>query len=409
MPDPSVRVLFLTHRLPYAPNRGDRLRAYHQIAALRRAGAEVDVLSLVHDADEARHADAMRRGGLGTAIGRVPRLSNLARGAAALAAGSQPLTLVLLSSTELREAARRGIAIRPPDVVFAFCSSMARYALEPPLDRFPLVLDMVDADSAKWANLAADARWPKRWIYRREARTLAAFERRAMRQAVVTLCVNERERRLLAALAPNSRVQVLENGVDLDSFRPPADAPRRVPGRVVFTGIMNYEPNAQGALWFAREVWPRVRRALPEATFAIVGAHPTAGVRALHDPGTGIEVTGAVPAVPPLLWPASLAVAPLHTARGVQNKVIEAVAAGLPCVVTPAVREGLPMEVLPACTVADDAARFTEAVIDLLSKPAAELAALAAIDLAPLSWERRLAALPGLLDEAARTRSPGAT
>jgi polysaccharide biosynthesis protein PslH len=401
---PPVRVLFLTHRLPYAPNRGDRLRAFHQIEALRSAGHQLDVLSLVHDRHEAGQAEAMRRDGIEVVIGAVPRLANLARGAAQLAGGTRPLTLALLSSRELQRAAAARMRTHPPDVVFAFCSSMARYALEPPLDRVPLAIDMVDADSAKWADLAGHARWPKRWIYVREAHTLASFEALAMRQAAVTLCVNERERRLLAAIAPDARIEVVENGVDLSGFGPPAEGPPRIPGRVAFTGVMNYEPNAQGALWFAREVWPDVRRSLPRATFAIVGAHPTPAVRALHDPATGIEVTGAVPAVPPFLWEASLAVAPLHTARGVQNKVLEAVAAGLPCVVTPAVREGLPPEVLPACTVAGDAPRFAEAVVALLSKTPEALAALAAVDLAPLAWERRLARLPALLEEAARTR-----
>jgi polysaccharide biosynthesis protein PslH len=407
------RILFLTHRLPYAPNRGDRLRAYHLIRTLARE-FEVDVLSLVHDEEEASHASGMTEFCHAVHVARVPRLMNLARGAVYFPTG-RPLTHVLLDSPDVRQHITRLMADRRPDLVFAFCSGMARFALEPPLAAIPCLLDMVDADSAKWADLSLVSSGPKRLVYTREAKGLARFEVKAMRHAYTTLVVNQRERDILHGLAPDARIEVMENGVDLAKFAPPpgpppasgpANAPANAPvnaptnATVVFCGVMNYVPNEQGALWLVKEVWPAVRAARPDARLVLVGASPTAAVQALAAPD--ITVTGTVDDVKPYLWNAAVAAAPLWTARGIQNKVLEAVAAGLPCVVVPPVAEGLPPEVTPACPVATSAAAFAEALLGLLAAtPEArrELARQARIE--ALAWERRLAGLNGLAREAA--------
>ena len=396
-----MRVLVLTHRLPFAPNRGDRIRAYHLLRHVA-AFAEVDLVSLVHDAEEASQAGALEALGIRTRLARVGRAGNYLRGALALP-GPAPLTHCLLDSPAVAPAIGELAGDRPPDVVLAYCSGMARFALAPPLDAVPLVLDMVDVDSAKWATLAGKGRPPVSWIYGREHRTLSAFERRAARAAATTLVVNERERDLLLALAPQADVRVVPNGVDVARFhavQPPSSAPV-----AVFTGVMDYPPNIEAAVWLAREVWPHVLAARPEARLQIVGASPAPGVRALA--GAAVEVTGMVPDTRPYLWGASVAVAPLHTARGIQNKVLEAVAAGLPVVVTPVVADGLPAEVMPACVVGDTAAHFAAHVLDLLAAPPAGRRAMAAAaSLAPLGWSERLAPLQGILKAAAAADAP---
>jgi polysaccharide biosynthesis protein PslH len=397
----ALRVLFLTHRLPYAPNRGDRVRAFHLLKAMAQH-AQVDLLSLVHDDEEASHAGDLRDIVATTTIARVPRLLNHVRGAALLAT-SRPLTHVLLDSPEVVPAIHKLIRQHPPDLVFAFCSGMMRFAMLPPLDKVPCILDMVDADSAKWDDLARIKRGPARWIYSREARCLGAFETRAMHHARATFVVNSRERDILRRQSADARVDVLENGVDLRAFKP-AKPPSPNPV-VVFCGVMNYAPNEAGAIWLAREVWPLVRTARPDARLMIVGALPTAAVIALGK-DEGVTVTGAVDDVKPYLWDAAVAAAPLWTARGIQNKVLEAVAAGLPCVVVPPVAEGLPPEVTPACPVASDAASFAKTLLELLSVSPDERrnrAGLARLE--NLAWERRLQALGELLLDAARSRA----
>jgi sugar transferase (PEP-CTERM/EpsH1 system associated) len=397
-----LRVLFLTHRLPYAPNRGDRIRAYYMLRALA-AETDVALASLVHDAAEAGEANRLAQLTTETIVAAVPSIRNRIR-ALALLASSQPLTSSLLYSPAMQPALNRLVDANPPDVVLAYCSSMARVALEPPLDRFPLIIDMVDADSAKWQMLAAEAKPPLSWVFRREARTLADFEGRAMRQAYSTVAVNAREVKHLQRLAPDARIQVIENGVDLSTLAPPEKP--ATSSRVVFCGVMNYTPNEAGAIWLAREVWPQVRQLFPTAELRIVGAMPTTKVRALANSSLAISVTGSVPDVRPELWNAAVATAPLHLARGVQTKVMDAVAAGLPCVITSAVAGGLPEQILRACPVADSPEEFATKIVECLHRTPDERRAMAHVDLTDLAWERRLEPLLALVKEAARSSRP---
>jgi glycosyltransferase involved in cell wall biosynthesis len=221
-----------------------------------------------------------------------------------------------------------------------------------------------------------------------------------MDRAFTTVCVNEREAALLREVNPSARVVAVPVGIDPEGYAPTAPPPRDP--QVVFTGTMNFGPNVEGAEWFVREVWPSVRASVPNARLKIVGADPVRTVRALHNPGAGIEVTGRVPDVRPYLWASAVAIAPLLTARGVQTKVFEAVSAGLPAVVTPAVARGLPPEVTPACRVGGDPLAFAGQVVALLQAPPDERRALASqASLASLRWEEQLKDLPILLREAA--------
>ena len=392
-----MNVLVLTHRLPFPPNRGDRVRAFHMIQHLRQR-AQVHVVSLVHDRAEEAQVAALEQTGVRVSIARVPRLRNLISAAASLA-GDRPLTHVLLDSPQMQRAIDDAIRQTPPDVVLAYCSGVARFALEAPLDGVPLVIDFVDVDSAKWRDFSAAASLPMRLLYRREARLLAAFEGAAAEKARAATVVNDREQKALEAIAPRANIHVLPNGVDAEHLHP--DGPPTFDQRVIFPAVFNYRPNSDGAIWLAREVWPLVTTLLPAARLTLAGASPTRAVKALAERDKTIEVTGSVPDMRPYLWRSAVAVAPLFLARGVQNKVLEAAAAGLPCVVTPAVRNGLPGEVLPACQTADNPADFANAIIQfLLLPPLARRRVARSALLGPLSWSTRLASLESLLHSA---------
>lgn len=388
-----MRILFLTHRLPYAPNRGDRIYAYYLLRHMRTF-ADVDLVSLVHDDEEAAHVDETRA--LATTVTgvRVPRVRSLVRAAFALPTAT-PLSHVLLDGPDLQPTVELIVREHPPDVVLAFCTGIAHVVVRPPLDRFPLVSDMVDVDSAKWAALARTSGAPLSWIYQREARRLAEFEVAITRRAFATILTSEKERDTLLASVPGARIEVM-HGVEADALRPvgpPVDSET-----VVFCGVMNYPPNEEGAVWLAREVWPIVRRARPAARLELVGSRPTRQVRELANAAENIIVTGHVPDVRPYLWSAAVAAAPLQTARGVQNKVLEAVAAGLPAVVTPLVLEGVPIEIQPACIVGGSADAFAKALIAVLGQSPSERRGLAErADVAAMTWERQLAPLEGLI------------
>ena len=390
-----MNLLFLTHRLPYAPNRGDRIRAYHLLKALGRF-AEVTLVSLVHDADEASHvADVARVVHEVHAVPVAPWRNKL-RALPALTT-SRPLTHVLLDGPALAETIDAA-ARKPLSVVFAFCSGMARLATRRSLRQIPLLHDMVDVDSAKWATLAQDARWPLSAIYARESRTLRQFEAEVSMRARQTFVVNERERDLLLRIAPEAPVSVLSQGVDIASYAPPgppADRPA-----VVFTGVFDYGPNEKAAHWLMSEIWPSVLASRPDATLTLVGARPSGAVRRQAE-ASGVMVTGEVADVRPYLWGAAVAVAPIFISHGVQNKVLEAAAAGLPSVVTRTVGQGLPSQVLPACRIADTADNFAAAVVELLSlSPDARRREAARASLTALAWPTRPAPLVSLIERA---------
>lgn len=397
-----MRILALTHRLPYAPNRGDRLRMYHILQHLR-GRAEVDLFSFVHDDDEAAHVDDLRPLVNSIYTARVPRWRTRVNAAAALFT-DRPLTHALLDAPEMTDLLRHIVDVRQPDVVFAYCSSMARFAMQAPLDRFPMVLDFVDVDSRKWADLSAATRAPMSWLYQREARTLGAFEGIAATRAASALVVNDREAANARALAPSANVQVVLNGVEVDRLRP-GRAPSSA-ANVVFCGIMDYQPNHEGMMWFVEKIWPKIRSARPDATLTIVGANPMRPLTQLCAADPSITVTGRVEDVRDWLWNAAVGIAPLQVARGVQNKALEAIAAGLPIVITGAVAGGLPQTMVAASLVANSADAFADHVVNLLNRSASDRRAMAeSCDFESLKWSRTLDGLFGIFAAAANLRS----
>jgi sugar transferase (PEP-CTERM/EpsH1 system associated) len=360
--------------------------------------ADVDLLSLVHDDAEASHSGDLRDMCRSVTLAPVSPLRRYPAAVRAVFAG-RPLTHALLDSPAMAPALARLVRDRRPDVVIAYCSGMARFAMDEPLASIPFVLDMVDVDSQKWASLGAANHSPKAWVYRREGRYLSRFEALAARRAKTTLVVNAREDAAMRKIAPGADVRIVPNGIDAAFFEasgPPADAPE-----VVFCGVMNYQPNADAAVWLMREVWPRVRSRRSDAALTLVGSSPGPEVREAAAADRSVVVTGRVEDVRPYLWRAALSVAPLLTARGVQNKVLEATAAGLPSVVTRAVFDGLPAEVGPACVLAESADAFAEAIVALLdATPAARRARAARADLSRITWEQALSSLPAILQSA---------
>jgi len=349
------RVLYLAHRIPYPPDKGDKIRSYHEWRALADA-ADTTIACFVDDpADEARIEEL---GGLcaGLLAVRIGRTGAKARSLAALATGG-PLSLAFYRSGEMR---RRLAALPRFDAVLAFSSTVAPYALDVPAAR--RVLDLCDLDSEKWVQFAADSAWPWSWIYGTEARRLGRYEREATRAFDATLLVSEAEADTLRKDCPGSDVRVVPNGVDLAYYDPDAVEARGDGKTLVFCGAMDYRSNVDAVRYFHDEVFPRIRREIPDARFKIVGTNPAPAVQKLAET-PGVEVTGRVPDVRPELLEAAVSVAPLRLGRGVPNKILEALALTLPVVTTPNGAAGLDLAAFEGAEVAGDAAGFAAAVV----------------------------------------------
>lgn len=340
------RLLFLAHRIPYPPEKGEKIRAWHMLDHL--AGRwEVDLGCLVDDPADLAHLPVLRARCAEVEARPVGRRTQTTRALLRLRPGL-PLTLGWFHEPGLADWVARGLAAHRWDAALVYSSAMAPYLMGPAAGRARLrrVLDMVDVDSEKWLAYAADAKPPMRQVWAREGRTLLTLERRAAAAFDLSLFVSEAEARRFAALAPDcgGRIGWVDNGVDLVRFDPAARHPSPYRGEapaIVFTGTMNYRPNVEAVLWFADEVLPRLRAARdPAPEFHVVGANPAPAVLALRD-RPGVHVTGTVPDVRPYVAHAALAVAPLRIARGIQNKVLEAMAMARPVIASPQAFEGV--------------------------------------------------------------------
>jgi sugar transferase (PEP-CTERM/EpsH1 system associated) len=269
----------------------------------------------------------------------APRLSRALRKWTSLRAlcTGEPLTLPVFRGRALQAAVDRWLADDPPHLTWVYSSSMAQYVLGRAGGR--KVMQFAELDSDKFRQYARQSDPLRGWLLAREARRLLAFERAVARDFDRSFVVSDVELELFTARIPEVVPLVLPNGVDVEQFASAGDH-GRAPHALIFTGVMDYEPNVDGVRWFVAECWPTLRARYPDAQLWIVGSRPTAAVRALaRQPG--ITVTGRVPATPPWFDRASIAIAPLRLARGVQNKVLEALSMGLPVVATPQAAQGL--------------------------------------------------------------------
>ena len=394
-------LLFLAHRIPFPPNKGDKIRSFHLLRHLSARYA-IHLGAFVDDPEDWQYADALAPYCASTKL--IPLNTRRAKlGSVSGFLTGEALTLPYYRHAGLKAWAHGLANAGTVTHGLAFSSAMAQFM--PPLQK--RVLDMVDVDSDKWTQYAPTQRWPLSWVYAREGRKLAEWEAETARRFDTTLLVSMDEAALLKTRVPDAadRISAFENGVDAEYFSPdrsyenPFKADERA---IVFTGAMDYWPNADAVSWFAERIFPAIHDAIPNARFVIVGSRPGDAVLTLaRQPG--VVVTGSVPDVRPYLAHAACAVAPLRIARGVQNKVLEAMAMACPVVTSPQAAEGIRAEAGRDYTLARDATEFAASVIACARQVARNVHARACI-LDRYDWTRNLAAVEASLDAAARPR-----
>ncbi len=336
-------LLFLCHRIPFPPNKGDKIRSFNILKALSE---EFDVYlgSFVDDPFDWQYAETLNDYCVQTKLLNQNKLWCKIKGLTAFLSG-KPISLPYYGSGEMQRWVDQTLADVGMKNVFIYSSVMAQFTESHQHLSLNEVVDFVDVDSDKWRQYAEGKRGLSSWIYSREYRTLQRFENSVAARAQHSLFVSGPEAELFKKQVDSSlheRISGMLNGVDTAFFDPQAPTePDKMDGvDVVFTGAMDYWANVDAVLWFAKHVWPLVRQSLPTASFYVVGGNPTSEVSAL-DGKHGIVVTGRVKDVRPYIRDAKVTVAPLQIARGIQNKVIEALSMAKPVIATTMAIEGI--------------------------------------------------------------------
>jgi sugar transferase (PEP-CTERM/EpsH1 system associated) len=388
-----AKLLYLVHRLPYPPNKGDKVRSFNLMKHLAKRH-QLYLGTFIDDPDDEVWLDEVRKYCVDLHVARLsPRLAKL-RSLGGLLSG-EALSLPYYRDAGLRAWVDGVCATEDIDAAVVFSSVMADYI--PDMTRLPTLVDFVDMDSAKWVQYATTHRWPLSWLYRREGERLLVFERDVARRARHSFFVTEAECDLFRQAAPEStgHIDAMCNGVDAEFFSPEhaLASPYHV-GEIpiVFTGAMDYWPNVDAAVWFAGEALPRLRQNNSFIRFYVVGRSPDPAVQALA--GDGVVVTGTVDDVRPYLAHAAVVVAPLRIARGIQNKVLEAMAMARPVVASDACAGPIAAELGSELLAADTADDYVAHVESLLADPVhADNIGVAARRrvLASYSWDAHLA------------------
>ncbi|WP_439136250.1 TIGR03087 family PEP-CTERM/XrtA system glycosyltransferase [Pseudomaricurvus sp.] len=321
-------LLYLCHRIPYPPDKGDKIRSYHLLRYLAEHYT-VFLGCFWDDEDDRQHIPYLKTLCREVLCVPLPPLGSKIKSLSGLFKG-EPMTLPYYADSGMQKWVRSQLVEHNIKRCVAFSSAMAQYLIDVCKKDRRIVLDLVDVDSDKWRQYSTTKSFPMNWLYRREADKLLEFERKISGLADRSFLVSSAEARLFKRLVPDQehKIGFYNNGVDTDYFDPNLDYkdPYRDPSPIlVFTGAMDYWPNVDAVVWFVRAVFPALKQMQTDLKFYIVGRNPTRKVRCLEETD-GVVVTGKVEDVRPYLKYATAVVAPLRLARGVQNKVLEAMA-----------------------------------------------------------------------------------
>ncbi len=363
-------LLFLAHRIPYPPNKGDKIRSYHLLNELRKE-YKIHLATFIDDKEDLQYkehvaslCESFCAIEIDPFISKVKSLKGFIT--------AEALSIPYYQSKELSDYVEKVIATGV-DKALVFSSAMAQFVSSTRFD-LKMVVDFVDIDSDKWRQYSSSKKWPASWLYKREYKKLFEWEKMVAQQADHSLFVTEKESALFRELVPTvaEKVHSIDNGVDYDFFTSNSAAENpylEQSPKIVFTGAMDYWANVDAVVWFAEEVLPLVQQKIPNLEFFIVGSKPTAKVSALSNVA-GVTVTGRVEDVRPYIQYSNLSVAPLRIARGVQNKVLEAMSMGKAVVATSQAMEGIKdIEQFSELTL-DDAKAYADKVAELLQDDA---------------------------------------
>lgn len=394
-----MNVLYLSHRIPYPPNKGDKIRSYNQVRHLAKKG-KVYLGALIDEPRDVKYLKNLRE--ICTEVCGVsfnPKVKKIKSPLWQIS--NQPASVYYFYNSRLQGWVDEVLRTNNIDLIFCFSSTMAEYLFRSSAfkaeNKQRLLMDFCDVDSQKWLDYGKIKPWPISLFFKNEGRLLAKYEERVAEEFDVVFLVSSREIDFFNHGNKLRNIKVLENGVDLNFFTQKEDHKNCIehPMSVVFTGAMDYDVNIDGVIWFVEKIWPQVKKQVSTAKFFIVGSNPVEKIKAfgkLED----IEVTGFVDDIREYYEIANVCVAPLRIARGIQNKVLEAMAMSKPVVATSNAFEGINTQPGIDLFVADDASKFARDVVMLLKNPEqAELLGIRARKCMELnySWDAKMKVL----------------
>lgn len=392
-------LLFLVHRIPYPPNKGDKIRSYHFLKYLTDS-YNVYLGTFIDDPGDWQYTGKLESICAETSYLEINPVSAKIKSLQGLLS-SEALSLPYYKNQAMQDWVDNTIKTHSIQKVLIFSSVMAQFIHDK--HNVEMFVDFVDVDSDKWRQYAASKKGISAWIYQRESKYLFDYEKEIAQKAKASFFVSEQEADLFKNLAPEvtKKVTFINNGVNTDHFSPEQAFATPYPineDAIVFTGAMDYWANVDAVKWFAEDVFPHVAKSFPTVKFYIVGSRPAKEVEALAN--NSVVVTGAVDDVRPYLAHAKLAVAPLRIARGIQNKVLEAMAMGKYVIATSAAMEGIPFNDNLDVSVGDE-------VDDVIKQLEQVLKSSSAIQSknnrefvkAMFSWEKNVNQLVNLIQE----------
>ncbi|MBU3005742.1 TIGR03087 family PEP-CTERM/XrtA system glycosyltransferase [Paraglaciecola arctica] len=398
-----MKILILSHRVPFPPNKGEKIRTFHQIQHLSELGHQIHLFSPFEDPAELAYFAALGEY-LCQSVTATPLKNKAIRLLTGLIKG-QSMSVANFYDKSLQQKFDQFLSDKSVDAIICSASSMAEYVFKSAvlntLDAKPLlIMDFMDVDSDKWGQYQQSSRFPMSWVYAREQKLLAHYERQIVKEFDACYLIAQAEVTLFnQKVIKSDKIHVMGNGLDTSTFYPPKVKQPNPDPVFLFTGVMDYKPNEDAVIWFVNSCWPSIIGEHPNARFIIAGMNPSADIKQLAQ-DKGIEVTGFVEDILPYYHQADIFVAPFRLARGVQNKVLQAFACALPVISTPMGAEGILCQTGKDILIATTPEEFVTQANQLVAQPElAQSIGQSALQLiqSHYSWQGQLQPLVNLL------------
>ena len=399
-----MNILLLSHRVPFPPNKGEKIRTFHQIQHLSELGHQIHLFSPFEDPTELAHFKALDEK-LCQSVTAAPLKNKTMRLLSGLIKG-QSMSVANFYDKTLQQRFDQFLSANSVDAILCSASSMAEYIFKSVvlnrLNKKPLlIMDFMDVDSDKWGQYKQSSSFPMSRVYAREQQLLANYEKQIVKQFDASYLIAQAEVILFnQRVMQSDKVHVMGNGLDTSVFYPPKIKQLNPAPVFLFTGVMDYKPNEDAVIWFVNTCWPSIITQHPKAKFVIAGMNPSADINQLAN-DKSIEVTGFVDDILPYYHQADIFVAPFRLARGVQNKVLQAFACALPVISTPMGAEGILCQADQDILIASTPDEFIAQANQLIAKPAlAKSIGQSALHIIKqhYSWQGQLQPLVNLLD-----------